>query len=536
MAEQKDQWISRRGFILAAIGSAIGLGNIWRFSWLCYKDGGGAFLVPYFIALLIVGIPLIILEFVLGNYYRGSSPTVFSKIRRGLEIYGWMATLNMFLLGIYYAVILAWVMDYIGLATIISWHAHSLALYNTSTHTSPLLSYVYSAFTKYTSVYWWVPTIGLIITWAITWFTVWSGVGKGIERACTYAIPALWILAAVLVVRGLTLSNSVVGINAYLTPNWAKMASGTVWIDAFGQILFTLSVMACPLVVYASYMPRKSEMPNSAWITAFANCGFSFFFGFATWGVIGYMTGLAYHAGVISSNSVAAFHKAIGIPLGGSTLAFTVIPMAIAKLPGAPYTSAVFGTIFFVILWLAGYSSLLSIIEPVYTAIRDKFGARRRLGTSFLAGISFALGLIFVMYPSLIDGIDFSVGTVNLIWLVLLESVIGGYYAVMPKIKAYINKYAELKLGKWFDFLIRYVAPGALGCMLIFGLLPMSLPGAEIFSGGHVVLSQMSTFILVWLLMIIASVIIAGTSWKTKAREAPNADVEVEEKPEGVTA
>ncbi len=113
-----EYWKRRKGFILAAIGSAIGLGNIWRFSWLTYRNGGGAFLIPYFIALLIVGVPLLILEFLLGNYFAGSSPKVFKKIRDNLEIIGWIAILDVFIIGTYYAVVLAWVFDYIWLSVV----------------------------------------------------------------------------------------------------------------------------------------------------------------------------------------------------------------------------------------------------------------------------------------------------------------------------------------------------------------------------------------------------------------------------------
>jgi len=244
-----DAWGRRRGFILAAIGSAVGLGNIWRFSWVCYSNGGGAFLVPYFVALLVIGVPLIILEFVLGNYFGGSPPKVFRSVREGFEFLGWFSTINLLVIGTYYAVVLAWVADFVGLS-VLGAFAPGFSASFSGLLRSPLLVLA-----------------GLLVTWFAVWFTVFRGVSGGIEKACTYAIPTLWILSAILVIRGVTLPGANAGINWYLTPDWSALLKGSVWINAFGQILFSLSVMAAPLIVYASYMPKKSELPNSAWIT-----------------------------------------------------------------------------------------------------------------------------------------------------------------------------------------------------------------------------------------------------------------------------
>lgn len=474
MAESREYWMRRRGFILAAIGSAIGLGNIWRFSWLAYRNGGGAFLVPYFIALLSIGVPLLILEFLLGNYFQGSSVTAFKKIRDQLEIIGWIAILDVFIIGTYYSVVLGWVMDYIGYSAVVAWKDIGAGDLFNSLITNP-----------------WIQLIGFTITWFITWITVYKGVSGGIERASTFAIPVLWILSAILVIRGITLAGADVGINWYLKPDWARLADGKVWIDAFGQILFTLSVMAGPLVVYAKYMPRNSELPNSAWITAFANCGFSFFFGFATWGIIGYMMSLQ---GVTTPAD-------LNVPLGGAGLAFVTIPTATSLLPGGIAVAAVFGTIFFIILWLAGYTSLISIVEPVHAALNEKFGTSRKFNVTLITILSYIIGLTFIFRVDLIDPVDFIAGSTNLVWVVLLEAVIAGYFYSLKKLRDYANPYAELKLGEWFDFLIRYVVPIIMGIILVYGLISTDT------------MSPISGLVLI--LLIIASTVLAGSKWKT---------------------
>ncbi len=507
-----EYWKRRKGFILAAIGSAIGLGNIWRFSWLTYRNGGGAFLIPYFIALLIVGVPLLILEFLLGNYFAGSSPKVFRKIRDSLEIIGWIAILDVFIIGTYYAVVLAWVFDYIWLSI---------------TYAPQLASGTLSASQLFGNLVTnpWLVLLGLVVTWFVTWYTVFRGVSEGIEKASLVAIPLLWILSIILVIRGVTLPGADTGINWYLSPDFSKLASGSVWIDAFGQILFTLSIMAAPLIVYASYMPKKSELPNSAWITAFANCGFSFFFGFATWGIIGYLMSLK------NVTSPAA----LNIPLGGGGLAFITIPTAMSQLPGGPSVAAVFGLIFFLVLWLAGYTSLISIIEPVYAALRDKFGVTRRQTVTAVTIISFIIGLIFVFDPDMIDPVDFTVGSTNLVWIVLLEAAVAGFYLGVKKLREYANPYAELKLGVWFDYLIKYVAPISMAIILFYGLWyakAQVVVYSIVQAGKTVAVNAPGTVngvhpvsLIVMVALLIAAILVTGFKWRTKIEETSIAGV-----------
>ena len=307
----------------------------------------------------------------------------------------------------------------------------------------------------------------------------------------------------ILVIRGVTLPRADTGINWYLSPDFSKLAQGSVWIDAFGQILFTLSIMAAPLIVYASYMPKKSELPNSAWITAFANCGFSFFFGFATWGIIGYP---------MSLNNVAS-PEALKIPLGGGGLAFITIPTAMSRLPGGPSVAAVFGLIFFIVLWLAGYTSLISIIEPVYAALRDKFGVTRRQTVTAVTILSFIIGLIFVFKPGMIDPVDFMVGSTNLVWIVLPEAAAAGFYlgVGVKKLREYANPYAELRLGVWFDYLIKYAAPISMAIILFYGLWfaksinPVSL--------------------IVMVALLIAAILVTGLKWRAEFKEKVEAGV-----------
>ncbi|NPA75563.1 MAG: sodium-dependent transporter [Euryarchaeota archaeon] len=468
-----EQWAMRRGFILAAIGSAIGLGNVWRFSWLCYKNGGGAFLIPYFIALLLLGLPLLTLELMLGHKFASSPPKMFRKINHSFEFVGWLAVINVLVIGTYYAVVLAWVMDYIGLALLNSFSAGNASSLFTWLVGTPAL--VIAA---------------LLLTWLAVWYTLYRGVSAGIEKACTIAIPVLWVLSILLVVRGITLPGADTGINWYLSPDWSALGRGEVWIDALGQTLFTLSIMAGPMIVYASYLPKKSEIPNSAWIITFANSGFSFFFGFATWGIIGYLMAM-HHV-----NNPAD----LNVPLNGQGLAFVTIPTAVGSMPGGALTAILFGTLFFLTLWLAGYTSLMSNVEPMYAALRDKFHAPRKKAISAIVLFSLALGVVLAFAPHAIDPVDFIAGTINLIWVVFVEVLIAGYYFGVDKLREFVNPYAEYELGKWYDYLILFVVPVALLAILGYGLMSTAA------------ISPVSFIVL--LSMVIAAILISGKPWK----------------------
>ncbi len=436
-----DQWRSRLGFILAAIGSAIGLGNIWRFSWLAYRNGGGSFLIPYFIALIIVGIPIMILEFLLGHYFKAGAPKAYAKVAK-MEWFGWFAILNSFLITTYYAVVLSWVLIYVLLSFKVTFLQQPKALFNAilGMHTWVIAS--------------------LIITWVLAWYVVYKGIAEGIERVSKRIIPILWILATVLVIRGLTLPNAIQGIEWYLSPNFSYLANAKTWIDAFGQIFFSLSLGSGIMIAYAKYLPRNAELVNSARIVSFANCGFSFFFGFATWSIIGYL---------MMINNVTNPAN-LNMPLSGASLAFITIPTALLELPGKPLTTMIFSFIFFLLLYLAGFTSLISLIEAFYVGFADKFKISRQKGITAIAIIGVLLGLPYVLNASLIEQIDFLAGSTLLVFVGLIEAMLIAYFFDAKKLITHANKYAEIKLGKAWVYMLR-VAAILLALVLICGIL-----------------------------------------------------------------
>lgn len=229
-------WGSQIGFLFAAIGSAVGLGNIWRFSYITYKNGGGAFLIPYFVALLTAGVPLMILEYGLGHKKQGASTLAFAKISRKWEWLGWwMPLFAMFGIMLYYTVVIAWCVNYVLYSFNLGWGADTQNFFlNNFLQISKGVFDIGGV----------VPHIllSLIFVWVVCWLICYREVNHGIEKACFIFMPVLFVLTLILVGWGLTLNGAWEGIRWYLTPDWSKILNWEVWIAAsigfLGSLMF----------------------------------------------------------------------------------------------------------------------------------------------------------------------------------------------------------------------------------------------------------------------------------------------------------
>lgn len=488
----RPQWKTKTGFILAAIGSAVGLGNIWRFSYLCYENGGGAFLVPYFIALFTVGIPLMILEFGLGHREKGSAPKSFNKVSPKWEWLGWWPVIFvMFGIVMYYSVIISWCFNYIFYSFKLSWGSDPNDFFfnkflNISSGPGEIGGIM-------------APILfGLLIVWLFNWLIVFFGVEKGIERANKILMPVLFILTGVLVVWALNLPGAKIGIVKYLKPDFTILKNPKVWAAAFSQIFFTLSLGFGIMIAYSSYLPQKTDITRSAFIICISNCVYSLIAGLAVWGTLGYM---ANAKGVPIEDVVS---KSIG-------LAFVTYPQAISLIPSF---SKLFGILFFTILVFAGLSSSISILEAFTASIMDKFHFSRKQVVSVLCVFGFLGGVIFTTGAGLywLDITDHFLTTYGLVIVGILECLVIGWYLKAEKIREHINKVSQVKLGKWWDFTVRILTPFILIIILISSLFQeFSVPYGNYPVAWLIIIGRD------WLLAtIIASIIIARYEWKTK--------------------
>ena len=440
---QREQWASRTGFILAAVGSAIGLGNIWRFPYMAYENGGGAFLIPYFFAMLTAGIPFMIMEFGLGQKLRGSAPRALSRLSPKLEVLGWFQVMIAAVIACYYVAIIGWGISYLGFSFTQSWGADANAFFfgeylQLGGDNSP---------SALGSLQWHI-VFPVLLAWALSFYATFTGVRTGIERLGKIMMPILLLMVVVLTVRVLMLPGAAEGVNWMFKPDFSALLDPKVWSAAYGQIFFTLSVGFAIMIAYSSYLPEKSDINNNAMMTVFINCGFSLLSGVMIFAVLGYM---AAQQGVALTEVVSS----------GVGLAFVTIPTAINLLP-MPW---LLGPMFFLALVVAGFSSHISIMEAVVSSAIDKLGWKRRKAAAMICGAGAILSLAFATNGGLLllDLVDYYINNVALLGSCLVELVmIGWVFKKLPELRVHANSISEIEVGSWWEFLIRYICVGLL--------------------------------------------------------------------------
>ena len=450
MEPTRENWKSRTGFLMAAIGSAIGLGNIWRFNYLAYKNGGATFLIPYLVALLTAGLPILILEFGIGHKMRGAPPTAFYKVKnhqtdhfQGLG--WWGVTLAMFGINLYYAVVISWCIRYFISAFTLEWGT-KVSDFFFKTHLQ-----MKSSMWDFTGPVLYI-ILGLALVWIINWVIVYKGIQKGIEKANKIFMPLLLFLVALLVVRGVTLEGAGEGIKQYLFKvDFSKLLEPSIWIDAYSQIFFTLSIGFGIMIAYSSYLPKKSNIIGNAKLTALFNCGFSLFAGFAVFGTLGY---LAHKTGTPVSEVVKA----------GPGLAFITFPEAINAMKlfgGGKLVAQLVGIVFFLSLIVAGLSSSISLVEAFSSSVVDKFGWARKKIVTLVCILGFFGGIIFTLGNGIhwLDVVDRFMTNYGLVTVGFIQCLVIGWIYGARSIRRHINYASSKHLGRWFDICIKFITP-----------------------------------------------------------------------------
>ncbi|WP_243290417.1 sodium-dependent transporter [Bacillus sp. FJAT-47783] len=448
--ENRPQWGTRAGFILAAVGSAVGLGNIWRFPATAYENGGGAFFLPYLFALLTAGIPILILEFTMGHKYRGSAPTTFSRIGKGTEWIGWWQVAIPFVIATYYSVIIAWAISFAGFSFNLSWGDDTSGFLfgeylKLAEAPGQLGSIVPSVF------------IPLIFVWIITLGVLIAGVKKGIEVANKIFIPTLVIMFLIIVIRSVTLEGAVEGLNTFFKPDWSQIANGQVWVAAYGQIFFSLSIAFAIMITYSSYLPKKSDITNNAFITGFSNSAFELLAGIGVFSALGFM---AAQQGVPVDEVVSA----------GVGLAFVVFPEIINTLPAF---NGLFGFLFFACLVLAGLSSLLSILETFVAGVQEKFNISRTKSVLFGGGLASLVSILYSTQGGLyfLDVVDYFINQFGVALAGLFEVIAIAWFArELKNLQKHADDVSDIKLGAWWRICLSIITPVVLGYMMFDNL------------------------------------------------------------------
>jgi NSS family neurotransmitter:Na+ symporter len=353
-AAARATWGSRIGFVLAAGGSAVGLGAIWKFPYVVGKNGGGAFLLVYLACVFTIGVALMLAEMIIGRAAMKSATTAFRELKGGWWPWaGRLSVLCIFVILTYYCVVGGWTMAYVGRA--ITGNALSGDVQQ--------LAGVFSAFISNPA-----QALGFTALFlGTTTVVVMAGVEKGIERMARVLMPALFVLMLVLIARSMTLPDAWGGVKYFLAPDMSKL-SPSMFVEALGLAFFSLSLGCGTIVAYGSYLPKQVGLCSTAlWVSALA-------------------TAACLLAGLMVLPAVFAFHID---PAAGPGLTFITMPAIFAQMPFGHG----FAVAFFVLLFFAALTSSVSILEPMVAFLIDEFGWSRKVAAIAIASTAYLVGV-----------------------------------------------------------------------------------------------------------------------------------------------
>jgi len=449
-AQPRETWNGRAAFIIAAISSAIGLGNIWRFPGVAYENGGGAFLLPYLIAFLTAGLPILFFDYAIGHRYRASPPLAFRRIDKRFEPLGWWQVGICYLISIYYAVVIAWALGYAVHAVTLAWGDDAVGFFLTE-HLR-IATDVGFTFEFAPAV-----LIPLLIVWACVIVVLALGIRRGLDRANKITLPLLVVTFTAIVVYALFLPGAVDGLNEFFTPSWAALADPTVWIAAYGHIFFSFSIAFGIMLTYSSYLRRKSDLTGSGLVVAFSNTSFELLAGIGVFATLGFLANA-------QSVAIAELENIKGVGL-----AFMTYPTLLSEMPGG----SIVGVLFFVCLVLAGFTSLLSILQVQSAALQDKTGwSPTRAGLVMGFGTAIPSVLLFSTTNGLntLDVVDAFVNNIGVVLSAVLTLVLVALVARQaPTLGRHLNAVSSLPVGRTWRVMVTVVTPVILAVILVTG-------------------------------------------------------------------
>jgi len=529
MAQSREQWGSRLGMILAVAGSAVGLGNFLRFPGNAAQNGGGAFMIPYFCALIFLGIPICWAEWVMGKYggQKGfnSCPAIFGVLGRHsawryLGVLGLVIPLVIYM---YYVLIESWCMGY-ALSFALGWidlgadptkyADKSVGFFN------EFVGATQDGLMMQGKVH--ISVVVWLIVFAINFYLIFRGLSGGIEKFCTYAMPLMALCAFIVLIRVLTLGtpdaakpdlNVVNGLGFMWNPkpahggtSWlAALADSQVWMAAAGQIFFSLSVGFGVIVNYASYLKKKDDVVLSGLTASATNEFFEVCLG-----------------GLITIPAAFVFLGVAGAAKTGTfSLGFHTLPIVFEYMQGGRF----FGCIWFLMLFLAAITSSLSMLQPVIAFIEEALEIGRRASVALLGMIT-GLGSLFVIYFSkdlkALTFLDDTIGTITIVVLAAVQVILFGWVFGVERGVQFAHQGAQMRLPRFFPFIIKYISPLYLLIML----------GSWVWGNSRTYFRQIMedsvialafSMVLVVVVFLLILIHIGGRRWRAESRDADEA-------------
>lgn len=434
--KQREEFRTRLGFIVACIGSAVGMGNIWMFPYRTGKFGGAAFLIPYFIFVILLGFSGVIGEMAFGRSVKAGPLGAFAsamemrfgeKSRKWGKLIGMIPVIGSLGIAIGYSVVVGWFLKYL-----------SAALTGQLTKIEDMGSYFGSLAVSFGSISWQMLGLGL------TFLIMILGVTKGIEKMNKLMMPVFFIFFIILLVRVATLPGALDGYRYLLVPNWEQLGNIKTWVYALGQAFFSLSLAGSGTIVYGSYLKKDIDVVGCAKNVAFFD------------------TCAALLAGMVVIPAVFAFQLDVA---SGPPLMFITLPAVFQQMP----LGGLFAIIFFVAVLFAAITSLMNLFETPIEALQQQFSLSRGWAVGIIAVISAAVG-IFIESG---DAVGAWMDAVS-IYIIPLGALLAGimFFWVCPK--GYARKHVELgaskPLGKWFEPVTKYVFVGITLIVYVLGI------------------------------------------------------------------
>lgn len=514
---EREQWNSKIEFILSVIGFCVGLGNVWRFPYLCYKNGGGAFLIPYFVCAILGGVPMFFLEVGIGQFMSEGGISVWKMcpLFRGI---GYAAISVCNLLNMYYIVIIAWALYYFVLSfqSVLPWTTcgnwwntdaciaftaagtnHTLIEEMKSMNITPRDSVVEfwdnnvlqitNGIDDMGNMVW--PLFGcLVFCWLCTYFAIWKGV-KVTGKIMYFTATFPYVMLTALLIRGATLPGAVEGIRFYIEPDWSRILDYQVWNDAGTQIFYSYAVGLGGMIALGSYNKFNNNFAKQCAILCACNSLTSLFAGFGIFSVLGYMS----YQLELPMNEVAE---------AGPGLVFIAYPKAMSQMPFAPIWSAMF----FSMILMVGLDSQFVQVESVVTAIVDLYpdvlrrGRNREIIVGLVCIFDFSIGCAMIMQGGMyvFQLFDyFSASGIILLTICCLESLVLSHVYGVDRLNDNMEMMLRFRLPKYFKYSWKYTTPMCTFMMVIFAICfyqPLKYNGVYEYPGWALGFGWLLTF------------------------------------------